>query len=58
MATITQFIQFMNQEEMPGEMELHVRYTHLEITPELKELRGVYRRNLRKQSAGQIELGI
>ena len=50
MSTVTQFIDLMNREKMPDEMERHIRYTHLEIDKEMIALRRLYRRNMKRQS--------
>ena len=48
MGRASQIFWFLNAEKMPSEEELTNYYTHLHVTDELKKLRSVHRRNLKK----------
>ena len=39
MGRASQIISFINSETIPDKLEMLFRYTHIEKTPELKELR-------------------
>jgi hypothetical protein len=50
MGRLSEYIWFMNEERMPGKVEIQHRYRYLTITDELKKSRRKYQAELRKRA--------
>lgn len=56
--TGSEFFVFINMEKMPTIQEIKERFTHLDITDDIKALRWQYRLNLKKSGKWPVSQSI
>jgi hypothetical protein len=49
MGRLSEYYDFINQEEIPNKLQILHRYTAISITPEIKKLRRKYRNELKAE---------
>ena len=56
MGRLSQLFWFLDEEAMPTELEIRAKYTHLSITPEIKNLRREHVRKIRADRKTKCEV--
>ena len=46
---VSEFIDYINRKTLPTPEEISFKYSHIKTGDELKNIRAIYRRNLKKQ---------